>query len=157
RGELNFSFVWQNPSDRFALANVDGYLILSGFCQAGSDGGFFPGDRQSSLTIDVRLDILETWNQPPTSPLPQFGQSQNAITLKTDTGGFGDPGAIEFTNLFRGYDLRYELFIVEPNGIAVFNTTVAVSFGNSDGTIIADFSNGELHVMSPFVLVAVVS
>ncbi len=125
--EMSFYFLWQNPNDRVAVVNVDAYLVLKGHCQCGSDGGVFPGSRYSNLQLMSKLYLLEWWNQPPTQPIPQTDQFQQALYISTDTGGWSDPGAIEFKDIFRGYDLRYTSFIVPPNGVVVFEVAAAVS------------------------------
>jgi hypothetical protein len=155
--EMSFYYLWDNPSDQYAVINVDGYLVLNGFCRTGSDGGFWPGDRRSSLTVDARLYLLEWWNQPPTSPPFQADQYQQALQLATSTGGFGDPGAIEFRQLFRGFDLRYTLFLVPPHGVVVFEVVAAISYALADGHVSLDFASGDFKAISPAVLVAIVT
>jgi hypothetical protein len=53
--QLSFWYAWVNPNETFALINAAGVLAVNGFCQIGSDGGFFGGDRQSALEIDANL------------------------------------------------------------------------------------------------------
>ena len=155
--ELSFYFLWENPSDRLAVVNVDAYLVASGFCTVGRDGGFWPGERYSSLALDAHLYLLEWWNQPPTQPLPQTDQTQRVLDLSTYGGGFGDVVAIEVANVFRGYDLRFEMFLIPPHGVVVFEVALSISYGNSEGNIHVDFASGDFEVICPAVLVAILT
>jgi hypothetical protein len=155
--EMSFYFLYQNPNNRAAVVNIDAYLVLKGHCQCGSDGGVFPGSRYSNLQLLSKLYLLEWWNQPPTQPLGQADQFQQALFISTDTGGWSDPGAIEFKDIFRGYDLRYTSFIVPPNGVVLFEVAAAVSYSMSDGVIAVDFASGDFEIVCPAVLVATLS
>ena len=101
----------------------------------GSGGGIFPGDRYAGVSVDGRLDILEWFNQPPTSPPDQPDQSVNVADLSVSTGGFSEVGAIDAKDIFRGYDLRHTQFLVPPNAVLVFTVTAAVtlSTGSDSG------------------------
>jgi len=155
--ELNFYYVFVNPSDRFSLVNVHGFFALKGFCRAGANGGFWPGDRYASLSINVRLNMLEWWNQPPTQPPFQTDQQQLAATLTATAYDFGDPGDIEVLDVLRGYDLSYSQFIIPPRETAVFEPTVAVNYGTSDGVVNIDFASGDFQVLCPFVTVDILT
>jgi len=132
--EVSFGFFWQNPSDKYALINVDGYLVLTGLCRATSEGGTFPDDRECSLSVDANLHLHELWNQPPTT----YDQSQNALTLSVESGGFNDPRKTIAQNLFRGFDLQYTLVLVPPNGALMFEVACSlrckISHGEADYT-----------------------
>jgi hypothetical protein len=155
--EMSFYFLWDNPSDRHAVINVDGYLVVDGFCIGRSEGGFLPGFRYSTISLNAQLHLLEWWNQPPTEPLPQFGQSQNVLSLSTNTGGFMDSDAVEFEHVFRGYDLRYELFVIPPREVVVIEVAFSLLYGSSHGSIDIDFASGNFQVMCPAVLLAILT
>jgi hypothetical protein len=155
--EMSFYFLWSNPSDRHAVINVDGYLVVDGFCRAGSEGGFLPGFRYSRVTLDAQLHLLEWWNHPPTEPFPQIDQSQEVLHLSTSTGGFMDSDAMEFEHVFRGYDLRYELFVIPPKETVVFEVALSMLYGSSHGSIDIDFTSGNFQVMCPAVLLAILT
>jgi hypothetical protein len=126
--EVSFGFFWQNPSDKFAVVNVDGYLVLTAICQAIDHGGILAEDRFSRLAVDANLHISELWNDPPTSPIGQPSQSQRALTVSVENTGWFDDGEIVNQDLFRGYDLQYGQFVmplVEPlclKSLALFPT-----------------------------------
>lgn len=130
--------------------------MLNGFCRSGSDGGFWPDSRYSSLRVRAKLYPLEWWNQPPTSPPEQASQSQEVLSLSTGTSGFGSLGAIETEEISGEYNLPYDFFIVPSHDVAVFEIVMYVSYQLSDGSIEADFSSGDFRVLCPGVTVAIV-
>lgn len=152
--ELTFYFLWENPRDRYSVTNVDGFLVLNGFCDALSDGGFFWGERFSKLQVDVTMRLLEWWNEPPTEPPPGPSQTQRAVTLSVDTGGFGDFVHVEIADVFRGYDLQYGFFTLPPHGVVVIEVSVAASYELQDGSVDLAFSGHAFDVQCPFVQVA---
>ena len=158
-GNVKFYYLWRNPRDTFVVINVDGYAIFNGYAYVGSGGGIFPGDRYAGLSVDGRLDILEWFNQPPTSPPDQPDQSVKVASLSVSTGGFSEVGAIDAKNIFRGYDLRHTEMLVPPNAVLVFTVTAAVtlSTGSDSGLAEIDFASGAFQVGSPAVLVAIIT
>jgi hypothetical protein len=155
--ELSFYFLWQNPRSTHAVIDVDAYLVLNGFCQAGSEGGYFPSVRHSQLDVWAKLDLLEWWNQPPTSPLGQVDQYQEALSFTIDTSGWFDHNATESEEVFRGYDLRYNLFLVPPGAVVVFEVALYVRYGNKEGSIHVDFASGDFEVLCPGVLIGMLA
>lgn len=158
-GDVKFYYLWRNPRDKFAVINVDGYVIFNGHCNVGVQGGNFPGDRAAYVAVTGRLDILEWFNQPPTSPPRQVDQEARALDLKVTAFGFAEVGAIDAKDLFRGYDLRHTLMVVPPSAVLVFVVVAAVSCvtGEDSGLAEADFASGGFQVGSPAVLVAILS
>ncbi|MGO4382883.1 hypothetical protein [Specibacter sp. RAF43] len=154
REELTFYFLWENPRDRYSVTNVDGFLVLNGFCDALGHGGILWGDRFSKLDVDVTLRLMEWWNQPPTEPPADPSQTQRAVTLSVDTGGFGDFTHVEIADVFRGYDLQYGFFTLPPHGVVVIEVSVVASYDVQDGSVDLDFSGHNLTVQCPFVQVA---
>ena len=155
--ELSFYFLWQNPNNTHAVIDVNAYLVLNGFCQAGSEGGYLAGLRYSSLDLFARLNLLEWWNQPPASPLWQVDQSQHALHISTSTGGYFDDNATESEDVFRGYDLSYNLLLVPPGGVVVFEVALYVRHASSEGWISADFASGDFEVLCPGVLIGMLA
>ena len=155
--ELSFYFLWQNPRSTHAVIDVDAYLVLNGFCQAESAGGYFPGIRHSRLDVWAKLDLLEWWNQPPTSPLGQVDQYQQALSLSTDTEGwFADADTVSEA-VFRGYDLRYNWFVVPPGAAMVLEVALLVRYGSREGSIHVDFASGDFEVLCPGVLIGMLA
>ncbi len=159
--QLDFYYLWRNPVDRFAVINIDGYLVLNGFCRAGENGGFLPGDRRTSISLTTKMVPLEWWNQPPTSPLFQSSQSEVVLAFSASGGGgFGDVGAIETRTLSRSSGLGYNFFMIPPNGVTVIKYSLIASFSrgsNGSGSVIVDFDSGAFRVMSPFVTIQILT
>jgi hypothetical protein len=155
--EVVFAFFWENQSDRYVLLNADGFVGVKGVCQAFAHGGFFPDDRHSRLSLDVQLNLLELWNDPPTSPPFETDQSENAGRVYAEAGGWWDPGDIESVNVNRGYDLDYTFFIVPPQSGALFELAVTMSYDNSDGEAIVDFAFEDFAISGFAVLLAVLT
>jgi hypothetical protein len=151
---VSFYFLWNNPSDRYAVINVDGYLVVNGFCRAGSSGGFWQGDRWSNLDLQANLVPLEWWKQPPTQPLWQANQHRAVLSLSTRTGGFFDVGAVEVAPImFQSFDLRYQLFLVPPNETAVLVVCLSIHYFNSEGYVAVDFTTGDFRVICSSLIV----
>jgi len=159
RGDVQFWYLWNNPNDRFSVINVDGYIIFNGHGYVGADGGIFPGARSAGLSVHGRLNILEWENQPPTQPVSQPDQSVEALKLSVSATGFGEVGAIESRDVFRGYDLRHTLLVVPPRATLIFTVAaeISASCGSDSGLVEFDFSSGDFQVGSPAVLVTLLS
>lgn len=152
--ELTFYFLWENPRNRYSVANVDAFLVLNGFCDAVGHGGVLWGDRFSRLQVDATLRLMEWWNQPPTEPAPESGQVQRAVNLAVDTGGFDDFTHVEIADVFRGYDLQYGFFALPPHGVVVIEVSLAASYDLQDGSVDVAFSGNGFDVLCPFVQIA---
>jgi hypothetical protein len=158
-GDVKFYYLWTNPRNKFTVINVDGYVIFNGHLFVGVGGGNFPGDRSASAQATGTLQILEWFNQPPTSPPQQADQTAIAAKLRVSAPGFAEVGAIDAKDVFRGFDLRHTLFIVPPLATIVFVVVAAVSLGTGEdsGNADADFASGAFQVGSPAVLVTTLS
>jgi hypothetical protein len=159
QGDVKFFYLWSNPRSTFAVINVNGYVIFNGHLFVGCGGGIFPGNRSASATAKGSLQILEWFNQPPTSPPEQADQAVVAAQLKVRADGFSEVGAIDAKDLFRGFDLRHTMMVVPPLATLVFQVIAAVSLGtgSDSGNANADFASGAFMVGSPSVLVTVLS
>jgi hypothetical protein len=153
--ELGFYFLWENPSDNTAYVDVDAFLVLNGVCSALAEGGTFPGDRYAKVDTDATLKIFEWWEQPPTQPLPQTDQVQRASTLSVDRGGWFDYTHVEIDDVFRGFDLRYELFAVPARAVVVFEVSCAFSYELETGLVWNYFTIDDHEVICPFIQVRI--
>jgi hypothetical protein len=158
-GDVKFYYLWDNPTDKFAVINANGYSIFRGTAFVGVGGGIFPANRVASVKLTATLQILEWWNQPPTSPFQQQDQSAEILNLRVSANGFSEVGAIDQRNVFRGSDLRHTLMLVPPRGVVVFAVTTAVTMGTGqdNGLSEVDFASGAFMVGSPAVLVTVLT
>jgi hypothetical protein len=157
--EVTFEFSWQNATANYQVINIDGYLVLNGECQALADSGtagIFPGG-SSDVYVYANLYLFETW-QPMGSTSRIQADSAQALYLHADGGGwFQAVGAILDQKLFRGFDLQYQTLVIPPG--AVLNIQVACSLqctvdGGSANYI---FNTLGRQVLTPGVLVTVVS
>jgi hypothetical protein len=157
---LRFIFEWQNPRDSWAIVNVESNLMLLGACDEFEEGGFLSGSA-STLTVDARLNVWEWWNQPPTSPGAQPAQAQPVLSLSADGGGFLSDlggGTVKSASVAGTFDLSRRIFLIPPNGVAVFETTLAFFYTNTDGGMVQmNFASDGFQVMCPAVVIAILS
>jgi hypothetical protein len=151
---VSFGFTWENTSDRPAVVNVDGYLVLDGSCQAIAFGGVTEGFRLCHLFVDARLNIQELWNQPPTSPIRQAGQDALALQASAIASGWFDPTKIVTRYLFRGFDLQYRQLVVPPHGTARIEVSCNPHAFCSEGEARFNFHK-DGRVLAPGVLIGV--
>jgi hypothetical protein len=158
-GDVKFYYLWTNPNNKFALININGYVIFNGHCSVGVGGGNFPGDRSATVGLTGALQIFEWWNQPPTSPPSQPDESVDALHLRVTAFGWGEAGAVDARNFFRGFDLSHTLMIVPPFGTVVVAVTARVVCGTGEdsGNAEADFASAGFQVGSPAVLFTILS
>ncbi|WP_374308736.1 hypothetical protein [Dongia sp.] len=154
---VHFSYVWQNPTDKYVLINAHGYVIFDGYIEVGVNGGFWPGDRAASLSVQGYMSVHD-WGQAPFLPSATT-LTQTAAALNESDGGFGAVGAIAAKDVFRGFDLDTSLYIVKPGG--TIGLVIAANFpywtGDDGGRVVADFEEGGHRVTSPGVLIQIVS
>ncbi len=151
--QASFGFLWQNPSDQNAIVSVLTAITLNGSFRVLSGGGIIPWYRYSYLDIDVGLAIHELWNDPPTSPINQIGQSDTALHLACDSSGWFTTGAINGTDLVRGIPLTYEQLVIPPQGRVMFEVYCDTGYQIFDGETQADFREVGHQVLCPGVAV----
>jgi hypothetical protein len=155
--EVSFYFLWENPSDKHAVINCHAYLVLNGYCAAGSDGGLLEGSRNSILSLSAYVNFYQWWNDPPTLPLFQPSQNAVAAALSTDSGGFLADHASESRYIFRGYDLSYDALIVPPHGVVEFVVSAGVYARLQDGWMFLNFESSDFDIICPAVLIAILT
>ena len=152
--EVSFAFSWLNATDKYVVINVDGYFVLNGVCEAISRGGTLPGDRSSDVELFAELH-LNTNELPGT---PSFtAASELALSLKADSGGWFSDGEILYQQLFRGFDLQYQLLLVPPGQVVTIEVAGRLNYTNSDGTANYVYVTMGRQMLCPAVLVTVVS
>ena len=115
--DLSFKFLWKNPSTGYAVINVNAYLVLNGYCEVKSSGGFWAGNRFSRAVVGGNLHLHEWWNDPATIPAPQADQAQQALNLSCSSGTMFDDDAHKAASIFRGFDLAYSMLLIPPAGV----------------------------------------
>lgn len=155
----SFKYVWVNPSEKYVVVNVHGYIIFRGHVQYGVGGGFFGGDRNITVSVNGRLEIFDLSNPDPVSVPPVADQSVNVYYAHEDQGDWFSVGAVGAKDIFRGYDLSHELLVVPPHATMGFNMTAAFTCntGDDESLIDLDFASGNFQLGSPAVLLAIVS
>ena len=154
---VTFWYYWVNPSQGVAVLDVSGFLTTNGFVEVSSEGGTFPGWRNSHVQLVDELHVLQWWSQPATEPLFQDSQDQVPLTLGVDSGGWFDSDAFAATPLFAGRDMSFSSFLVPGQSTAVFQMSLRVRTLVADGSATIDFASGDFAVTSPWVLVNVLS
>jgi len=154
---VHFSYVWQNPTDKYVVINAHGYVIFDGYIEVGVNGGLFPGDRRARLSVGGNMEVHD-WGQEPLLP-SAWTVTQTAASLSESDGGFGAVGAIAAKDVFRGFDLDTSFYIVKPGGTIglVIAANFPYSTGQNGGRVVADFEEGGHRVTSPGVLIQIVS
>lgn len=152
--ELHFYYLWQNQGGGVAVVNVDGFLVLNGLCTVHSRGGMFDGG-SARLGLDPTLELIQTWTQPISSPAAQPGQTQQALDLAVDSGGWFSDDHTKTALVHRGFDLRYEQAIVPAGQYLIIDVALAVSYGYINGAVSADFASAAFDVLCPFVEIAI--
>jgi hypothetical protein len=156
--KVTFTFSWQNQSEKYAVINVDGYLVLNGVVQASADTGFaalFPGGTsQVWVSADLYMSGLP-W-QPPGTP-PQLLATGSPELYLSAHAGWDDPGEILSQPLFRGYDLQYQTVTVPPGGTVTVGVACGLHYLNDDGSANFVFATMGRQVLCPGVLITVVS
>lgn len=86
--EIVFYFLWVNETGGDAVVNVASHLMPKGRCEVYCNERWIPvfggGFGETHLTMNAGLKVLEWWNQPPTSPLQQSGQTSEVLKLVMD-------------------------------------------------------------------------
>jgi hypothetical protein len=156
--EFSFEYVWENPSERYAVINADGFMAFDGFGNAFANGGFFPGDRESSISVTASLNISELWTNPPTNLYPTYGASEvTVLSVSADAGGFLSTADSETQTAYRGYDLGYQIIPIPPNGALSFSLTLGVQYGSSDGDAFLDAYTGSYEVSAFGISIAILT
>ncbi len=159
---VTFYFLWENPDNKYVVLNVGSSLVLNGYCENSADGGWagiFPGGT-SNLNLDAKLILYDWTTQPPTAPYPpESTQNKHILTLTAYGGGYFEAvGAIEHTPATGSYDIGYNLFLIPPHGVAVFEVVLSVQYQNDNARIdVIDFESGDFQVICPAVVIAVLS
>jgi hypothetical protein len=160
--DASFGFLWQNPSDRYAVISVYCPIGINGTFVVLSDGGYLPGDRYSSLWIDAHLFIHELWNDPPTSPPEQPDQSRPVLSLHCHSYGFFSIGDIDGKDVNEVHTLSYEQLIVPPQGKVMFEVACSAGHDCRYGRIQVVFRDPEAmpvgrQVMCPGMLIGILN
>jgi hypothetical protein len=131
-------------------------LGLAGFCSVESDGGFLVIGNDADLSVDASLQIHELWNDPPTSPVPQSPQSQNALHIECDTLGVLQDAHTAAQGFAKSFELRYSQLVIPPKGIAMFEVACELRFAlTGDSQASSWFRDDGRKLVCPWVTITV--
>jgi hypothetical protein len=152
---LSYVFAWENPSDSYALVNVESYLGLNGFCDAAAG----PGYNHARLDIIASLSLFEWWNNPATYPPYQSTQTNyGPAFLAPDGGGPTGLGDYESAAVLGYFDVSYRLFMIPPKSVAVFTVNLGIYHSVSgEGYVDVDFASNHMEVLCPALVIAILS
>jgi hypothetical protein len=156
--ELSFYFLWENPSDTWAVIDVQTWLMAHGHLFVGADGGFFAGNRYASILASGNLYVWQWWTQPPTQLPLGPGQKQDYAYISAYGGDMFDVGEVEALDVFRTVILEGNLFLVPPHEAVVIEVALAINASIGDDSLATvDFASGDFQVACPFVMVGLLT
>jgi hypothetical protein len=151
---FTFYFYWQNPSEYYALMNVDSWLILNGACEVVASQGLFSSDNASAQLI-TSLAIWR-WMGWGTDPMTGANLDQTELTstgaeimdlsVSGSNFGFGTTTPQSQNFQYAIYNLNYNFLAVPPGASVLFEVGVEIGYGfrrgGQDGDYIyIDFAN----------------
>jgi hypothetical protein len=152
---VGFGFLWQNASAQHVVVNVTGFPILIGDLQAIAYGYYNPFELSfCNMRVDVRLNIQELWNQPPTSPPLQPGQEWGVVTNRASAGFFDDPEIVD-KRVERGLVLGYDQLVVPPQGTVRIEVSCVMDTAHRNGEARFIFTNFDRQVQAYAVVINV--
>jgi len=155
---LSFYFQWENTnSNPVLLSNVLARLVIHGrWDQSAASSLIIPDSNHTILYAYVALNILEWWNQPPTSPPRDGRQTKEVLSVWLDGGLHVTDGAGRnaTTWVANSFDVTFPHSItVPPKGVIVFKvdlSTLIDMMGDYDTAHIRIFGSNSF-VACPFV------
>jgi hypothetical protein len=152
--KLSFYYLWDNPSDFFAVINGSTFMGATGRLKASVSGGLSgidPTSRFSFVWCSVNFALWSWWQQPPTST----PYTTHSLASVAEDASFWDKS--EAVSVADGFNLDQTHFLVPPQGVVVFEVTLQISYSNGDGKALADFESGDFRVTCPVVVVALLT
>jgi hypothetical protein len=158
--EMSFYFVWQNPSDQFAVINVDSALVLNGVLHAFSNGDSFfsPEYTVSYLELSANLYLYELPISFSDPPEPKAADKKKVVFLHSTPEGFIiSVGGIDSKHVREIPQVHVGPFLVAPRVTMMFEVTVSMEFAAFNGRVSVDFEKGDFQVMCPGVAITILS
>jgi hypothetical protein len=152
--KLSFYFLWDNPSDFFAVINVSTFMSATGRLKAtafGGPSGIDPTSRFSFVGCSANLALWSWWEQPPNST-PFV--TQHIASVEEHASFWDKSNAVSVSD---GANLNKTFFLVPPHGVVVIEVAFRVGYNNGHGRALADFETGAFRVTCPVVVVAVLT
>jgi hypothetical protein len=155
-----FYFVWQNPSDQFAVINVDSALVLNGVLHAFSNGDsiFSPQYSVSYLELSANLYLYELPISFSDPPEPKAADKKQVVYLFSHPEGIIiGIGGIDSKHVREIPQVHVGPFLVAPHVTMMFEVTVSMEFAAFNGRVSVDFEKGDFQVMCPGVAITILS
>ena len=156
---IHFSYFWTNPSgDAYAGVSIMAPVVLDGFCEVHSRGGFFAPAGSASLVSVPTLNIVQGWTQPVSYAPSQANQSWPLPELSVASSGYLHSSDETKTAAEAGvYPLSYSQVFVPPSEFIVVDVAMQFTAQTFNGRIAADFASGGYQVLSPYVQLTITS
>jgi hypothetical protein len=156
-----FYYIWENPSEFFAVVNVATSLLFTGVCTARSATGFFTGE--SSLFFSCGIEFIRNsgWGNDPITNNPTDGTVYPAFAATT----FATVANLTASDIFEGsgflqrefsgtpFDLSYQQMVVPGGASVLFEVMVqvldTVSSAETANSTSLDFATGDNRVACP--------
>jgi hypothetical protein len=151
--DMVFYFLWKNPSSGVAVINVNGYIVLNGYCEVKSSGGFFPDDRWSRVIVSAGLNLRVLGDDPNAAPGAESMPSQQALDLSCDSGGMFSDGSHAAAGVYRGFDLSETMMLVPAEGNVLIEVSAGTFCRSHHGKVTCDFASGGYEVICPGVMI----
>jgi hypothetical protein len=172
---IQFYFVWVNPSDYYAVANVSSSLLLNGWAKASGEWALL--DRNNAyLYVRAYLNVIR-WSGWGTDP--DTGQSLDQTTYPVNTNasetlvanldGWGGnlfssarPEQATFNPAQKPYDVSASLILIPGGAVTVFEVGLYVDWsfdgvGDHPGSIILDLADNGYIAQCPLVQLEVLT
>jgi hypothetical protein len=158
--EMSFYFLWQNPSDKVAVINVDSALELNGSCHAQTDGGYYvPFFHPYFEVVELKLGAnLYLYEPPFTDPLEPKASDEKIVEHIRAHSLEAPPlliSGIDGAHVRTIAQLHHGPFIVAPHASTLIEVTVSMAFCAISGEVSVDFASGDFHVMCPGVAIRI--
>jgi hypothetical protein len=159
--DFRFYFLWENPSDYYAVANVSSSLALNGQAVAWGNGGILSGDT-ASLYVNTYLSVIRWsgWGNDPITGQPEdqtpypvydYQDTTKSVVAFDAYGGdwFHDaePKSATFDPQMP-YDVSAELIAIPGGAVTLFEVGLTISwwFHNGGDTVDSDYQSISLDL-----------
>jgi hypothetical protein len=178
---LSFWFMWQNPSNYYAVVRASTYLVLSGHV-----GGFAVGGRRIEISPKTKdrealyryeppgyayggvapsFTAWQWWNQPTPDEVPMNYQYGIELEIRGIPAGYGPYGPnygasrteSHLVSRSYGFESEMNLVTIPPLETVVFEVAVELVSRVYGGRVDLDFASGDFRITCPFVLVDVLT
>jgi hypothetical protein len=150
--EVNFLYLWENPSDLQATVDAQTYLGFYGYCFIQCAAGFWPGIAECQSTISAQLNVYGWWNlTQPFGPSKLSSAAWLVEDMLVEGGGFWELPPTKSVNVLSFPDLTVTGFVVPPGATVVFEANATFNIAQNDGEATFDFNQSGYQITSPYL------